>query len=214
MKQWTTTRTIRMIAALFAVSLMLTACEPEELLQLLGQTPVEQADAAAPDDTAEDTPAESDDDAAADKAPARDRKKQDRQADNGNGGTDRNDGPAGGDSAAGLSAIENEIFTLLNSTRRDAGLRALALNAEMSAGARDWSCDMAASGNFRHADLRSAGVNGENIAWGQRSAAQVHQGWMESPGHRDNRMSSRWTQYGVGVCEDGDGRLYYTERFR
>ena len=37
---------------------------------------------------------------------------------------------------------------------------------------------------------------------------------MNSSGHRDNRMSSRWAEYGVGVCENSNGRLYFTERFR
>src|SRR5690606_27214564 len=112
---------------------------------------------------------------------------------------------AGDGSEAELSAIEAEIFETLNATRREAGLDALELSADISAGARDYSCTMAETGDFMHADLAQAGVNGENIAAGQRSAAEVHEGWMNSPGHRDNRMSPRWTEYGVGVCEDGNG---------
>lgn len=203
MNHWMRTRTIRMIGVLFGLSILLTACDSEDVLALLDGSAADQAPVAeaAGDEVA-------DDDAAperADNAPARKKAPEPEEPT-----------PSGGDggAAASISAIEQNIFDRLNATRREAGLRALTLSAEISRGARQWSCDMAASGNFRHADLRAAGVYGENIAWGQRSAAEVHQGWMNSPGHRDNRMSSRWSEYGVGVCENSSGRLYFTERFR
>jgi uncharacterized protein YkwD len=167
------------------------------------ETPKKQRRAGPTPAPADDAPA--DDAPAADK-PAADKPAADKPADNGSGG--------GGGSSANVSAIEKEIFETLNATRRQAGLKALSLSGDISDGARDWSCDMARSGDFRHADLRAAGVNGENIAWGYRSAADVHEGWMNSDGHRRNRMSANWTEYGIGVCEDGGGRRYYTERFR
>lgn len=209
------TRAIRSVAVLFALSLMLTACDPSEVMQLVSDRLVDQpapADGSAGDAATDDEAASDADDAPAEqprkkrqrnKAPADDAPAQEKPADNDGGG-----------STANVSAIEKEIFDTLNATRRKAGLKALSLSAAISKGARAWSCEMARSGNFRHADLRSAGVNGENIAWGQRSAAAVHEGWMNSDGHRRNRMSANWTEYGVGVCTDDDGRRYYTERFR
>lgn len=206
-----------MIAALFALSLSLTACDPSDLLEFLGDTGLTTPAAAPAPDAAEDADADAgaaDDDAGADDAS---RKRAPAPggdaADDPGAGAD--DEPADGDAApTGLSAIEQEIFDTLNATRADAGLDALALTADIAAGARDYSCVMAETGVFEHANLAEAGVNGENIAAGQRSAAEVHDGWMNSPGHRDNRMSQRWTEYGIGVCEDDGGRLYYTERFR
>jgi uncharacterized protein YkwD len=183
-----------MIAVLFALSLMLSACEPNDLLEFL-----EGPDAAPPAaDADEPEPAEDPEPEPADEPDPADEPQPD-------------DGAAG---TAELSAIEQEIFETLNATRQDAGLDTLALTADIVTGARDYACTMADTGVFEHADLREAMVNGENIAAGQRSAAEVHQGWMESPGHRQNRMSDRWTEYGVGVCEDDDGRLFYVERFR
>lgn len=276
MNHWMRTRAIRMIGVLFGLSLVLTACDADDVLALLDATVADRgpaAEAAAAEHTAAETgdgdTADGDDvegkserrefqcrkdgvrtarkaatTAPAKKAPAdrddapakapvdRDDAKDGGDADAGrDAGRDRADDaparnpapapeertPAGGDgggSTGSLSAIEQGIFDRLNATRGEAGLKALTLSAEISRGARSWSCDLAASGNFRHADLRSAGVYGENIAWGQRSAAEVHEGWMNSSGHRANRMSSRWSEYGVGVCEDGSGRLYFTERFR
>lgn len=278
MNHWMRTRTIRMIGVLFGLSLMLTACDAEDMLAVLDGSVADQgpaAEAAGDEDIAgiggEDTADEgeevdgksesrefqcrkdgvrkarkADAEDATDEAPADDGDDAPAEATaNGDDAKDSDDaddagdaapassddaparkrapapeepapsgGNGGGSSSGNLSAIEQDIFDRLNATRREAGLDALTLSAEISRGARSWSCDMAASGNFRHAELRAAGVYGENIAWGQRSAAEVHEGWMNSPGHRDNRMSSRWSEYGVGVCENSSGRLFFTERFR
>lgn len=229
------TRSIRMFGTLVAVSLVLTACDPQDLMQLLDPQPVAQeapaAEADATDDAGETAKTvEADAGEAKEEREAEHRTKrrqrrasQDTTADtvptpkktkkrSGGGGGD-GDASAGGGSAD-LSSVEQAIHDRLTSTRRSAGLRALTLSAEISKGAKSWSCQMAQSGNFRHADLGSAGVSGENIAWGQQGEAAVHDAWMSSTGHRDNRMSARWSEYGVGVCNDSNGRPYYTERFR
>lgn len=39
---------------------------------------------------------------------------------------------------------------------------------------------------------------GENIAWGQRSASDVMDSWMNSSGHRSNILNSSYTKIGVG----------------
>lgn len=218
------TRTIRTVGLLFGLSLLLSACDAEDILQLIGAQPVDQAEAAADAgadaagvDQQADRRTQSDTathkQRATRRAPGSGDTGDNSSGGNGSGGDSSGTG-AGGGGSANLSAVENEIFMTLNATRQEAGLRALALNADISVGAGEWSCEMAQSGNFRHADLRTAGVNGENIAFGQQSAAAVHDAWMNSPGHRDNRMNSRWTQYGVGVCKNSAGRMYFTERFR
>lgn len=256
MKQWMHARPLRTLGVLAALSLVLTACDPQDVMRLLDAQPVaREAPAAAKADReadgadAPEEQAPEDHGAAADEAPADDRataqthkkarthkrseakgeervqrrtrQRRERQV------TTTEDAPAakqrsgggaagsgGGGGSADLSGVEQAIHDRLTSTRRSTGLTALSLSAEISKGAKSWSCQMAQSGNFRHADLGSAGVSGENIAWGQRGAAAVHDAWMTSPGHRDNRMSSRWSEYGVGVCNDSNGRPYYTERFR
>lgn len=279
MNHWMRTRVIRLISVLFGLSLVLAACDADDLLAVLDGRVADQgpaaeaaADDTAPkaaddgataderdgvegnaerrefqclkagvrqarkarkadaDDTADEAPADGDD-APAKASTGRNTKDGGEDGDGAEAAPQRTDdgptsrrapapkerapsGGTGGGSSGSLSAVEQDIFDRLNAVRRDAGLKALTLSAEVSRGARSWSCDMAASGNLRHADLRSAGVYGENIAWGQRSAAEVHEGWMNSSGHRANRMSSRWSEYGVGVCENGSGRLFFTERFR
>jgi hypothetical protein len=210
-----------MVVAVFALSLSLTACDPQSLIgtffEFFSGAGLEAPAAEAPEADADEG---SGDEAAGDEAAGDDAAETARRGHHGkDDGADEapaDEAPAedAGAAASGLSAVEQEIFDTLNATRADAGLSELTLSADISAGARDYSCTMAETGVFEHADIAAAGVNGENIATGQQSAAQVHQGWMESPGHRDNRMSDRWTEYGVGVCEDDSGRPYYTERFR
>lgn len=224
MQRWTRLRALRMIGALFALSLMLSACDPSDVLELLDGITQEQADdTAAPEAPDKDTdPADKSEDADDDAAAPDKPEKPDASDDDADSPAKPDkptapadpEAPSGDDAAGDLSEVEQEIFDALNATREEAGLDPLTLSPEIAAGAREYSCVMAQTGQFKHADLRQAGVNGENIAYGYPGAAAVHQGWMNSSGHRDNRMSSRWSEYGVGVCDDADGTPYYTERFR
>ena len=50
----------------------------------------------------------------------------------------------------------------------------------------------------------------ENIAMGQRSAAEVVKAWMESPGHRENIMNPSLTHIGIGYDKNGN---YWTQQF-
>lgn len=46
-------------------------------------------------------------------------------------------------------------------------------------------------------------ASGENIAAGYSTVAQVHAGWMNSPGHRANILSSTYTHVGFGYAQGG-----------
>jgi uncharacterized protein YkwD len=59
-------------------------------------------------------------------------------------------------------------------------------------------------------EVRAAG---ENIAEGQRDAAEVMSSWMRSRGHRDNILSSEFTEIGTGVAVGRNGRLYWAQVF-
>jgi uncharacterized protein YkwD len=169
----------------------------------------EQEDDAESDEPAEPEEAEgagnaSDDD---DRPAERQRRRRDRAPANDNSGEQEN---SGGGQSSGLSGVEQQVFNLLNAERERAGLSPLQLNSTLSQGARAWSRRMATEGFFEH---DTSGNFAENIAYGYPTPAAVHEGWMNSEGHRANRMNSRYTSYGVGVFEQGN-TLYYTERFR
>ena len=54
---------------------------------------------------------------------------------------------------------------------------------------------------------------GENLAFGQQSAAAVVAGWMQSPGHRANILHATFTEMGVAYLTDTNGRPYYVQVF-
>lgn len=121
---------------------------------------------------------------------------------------------------------ESEVVRLVNVQRTKAGLQPLTQNWELSRVARYKSQDMIDKGYFSHTSptygspfkmMESFGIRfsaaGENIAMGQQSPSEVMNAWMNSPGHRNNIMSPSFTQIGVGLAKDKNGRMYWTQMF-
>ncbi|OFI05928.1 chlorophenol reductase precursor [Clostridium acetireducens DSM 10703] len=125
-----------------------------------------------------------------------------------------------------ISSIESEVIRLVNVERQKAGLPALKANSELSRVARYKSQDMADNKYFSHTSptygspfdmMKKFGIRfsaaGENIAYGQRTAQEVMNGWMNSPGHRANILNSSFTEIGVGVYKSSSGVYYWTQQF-
>jgi uncharacterized protein YkwD len=121
--------------------------------------------------------------------------------------------------------IESEVFNLVNQERAKSGVAPLACDPIASQVAHAYSQRMCDEGFFSHTApdgssssgrLRAAGATfytaGENIAHGQRTAAQVMEGWMRSSGHRANILRSSFTHIGVGYAACG-GRPFWTQNF-
>ncbi|QKS73155.1 hypothetical protein FLK61_24885 [Paenalkalicoccus suaedae] len=124
------------------------------------------------------------------------------------------------------SAFEQEVVRLTNQERAAQGLPALQAASDVADVARIKSEDMRDNSYFSHdsptygspfqmmehygLDFRAAG---ENIAAGQRTPEQVVEGWMNSPGHRANILSERFTHIGIGHAEGGDYGHYWTQMF-
>ena len=117
-------------------------------------------------------------------------------------------------------AYETRIVQLVNAERVAAGLPRLAVAPCADRFAEDWSATMARTGAFAHrpslgtllSACRASAV-GENIAYGTVSADQMMAMWMQSPGHRANILSSRFTHLGVGAVQTASGRTYGTQNF-
>jgi uncharacterized protein YkwD len=122
-------------------------------------------------------------------------------------------------------SLEADITRLTNLRRTAHGCPAARVDAQLvtaAAGHSDW---MARTGTFSHAGgagstfvtrARAAGFTrpaGENIAWGYRSATEVVDAWMTSPGHRANILNCRYTAVGVGAARNAGGDAYYTQVF-
>ncbi|WP_211266906.1 CAP domain-containing protein [Nonomuraea candida] len=120
------------------------------------------------------------------------------------------------------TTAENEVVRLTNAERAKAGCKPLKHDAKLRAAAYGHSKDMATKGYFDHDSpsgegpgdrIRGSGFSpistwGENIAAGQRTAAEVVNGWMDSPGHRANILQCSYTHIGVGLSS-----YHWTQNF-
>ncbi|TCR16450.1 CAP domain-containing protein [Streptomyces sp. BK205] len=127
---------------------------------------------------------------------------------------------------ADLARAVDEVVVLTNRQRTGTGLPPLAADPHLARAAQAYSTDMAARAFYSHTSpegtqpwdrAAAAGSTrrsiGENIACGQRSAAEVVEGWMNSPGHRANTLKPGFTHIGVGFAGGGPAGTYWTQLF-
>ena len=126
---------------------------------------------------------------------------------------------------ASFSTLQTQVVSLSNKERVKAGCKSLRVNADLLWAARGHSKYMATTGRFSHigtarssfiARAKAAGYSAarsENIAWGYRSAAEVVNAWMKSPGHRRNLLDCGARTFAVGVVFSANGTPYYTQDF-
>lgn len=125
-----------------------------------------------------------------------------------------------------IKALEEEVIRLVNVERSRAGISTLTENEELRNIARLKSQDFVDNNYFSHNSptygspfemLDRFNVNytaaAENIASGQRSALEVMNTWMNSPGHKANILNTSFNQIGVGIARDSKGKLYWTQIF-
>ena len=114
---------------------------------------------------------------------------------------------------SGVSDLEQQVVDLVNQERAAYGLAPLTLNTELCNGARLKSPDMLDNGYFSHYSptygspfemMTTLGIDrwgaAENIARGQKTAEEVMNSWMNSPGHRANILSEEYSDIGVGYA--------------
>jgi uncharacterized protein YkwD len=141
-------------------------------------------------------------------------------------------------SAKDSNAISRQILDLVNRARltgRRCGSKAypsagpLILNPLLANAALAHSQDMAVDGGFDHRGhdgsspamrVERAGygrylVVGENIAAGAMTAAEVTQGWLDSPAHCENIMDSRFSEIGIAFAVNlsSSELVYWTQVF-
>ncbi|WP_328370642.1 CAP domain-containing protein [Streptomyces sp. NBC_00445] len=125
-----------------------------------------------------------------------------------------------------LTRTAADVVELTNRERAGAGLPPLAVDPVLSTAAQAHSADMIARAFYSHTSPdgsqpwdRAAAAGsarrsiGENIACGQRSPAEVVEGWMNSPGHRANILKPTFTHIGVGFAGGGAAGTYWTQLF-
>jgi len=125
-----------------------------------------------------------------------------------------------------LASYEQQVFELVNKERSARGLATLKYSNDVAYVARLKSQDMIDKKYFSHTSptygspfemMEKFGLRfsaaGENIAYGQKTAAEVMNAWMNSAGHKANILSTAYTTMGVGVAKAANGTLYWTQEF-
>jgi uncharacterized membrane protein required for colicin V production len=105
----------------------------------------------------------------------------------------------------------SEILELLNQARLEAGLEPLAWSDALAKVGEGHAWEMYTMGYFAHHSPITGGpadrveragipysITGENLAMAATPAA-VHEGLMESPGHRENMLRPEFRRVGIGV---------------
>lgn len=116
--------------------------------------------------------------------------------------------------ASNVSASAKEVASLVNQERSKQGLAPLVLDGKLSNVAQTKAKDMVERNYFSHTSptygspfdmLKQFGISysaaGENIAEGQSSPQEVMNDWMNSTGHRENILSSKYDKIGVGYYQ-------------
>jgi uncharacterized protein YkwD len=145
--------------------------------------------------------------------------------------------PAADGWPADWSRFEEQALALTNQRRAQGAVCGdkayapappLVMSAALRQAAREHSSDMGARSYFDHGSpdgrspadrMRAAGwssgFTGENIFGGPRTAEEVVDGWMKSPGHCANIMSPNYKAIGIGYARRDGSPLghYWTQDF-
>lgn len=120
------------------------------------------------------------------------------------------------------SNLAMQVLSLVNSERAKYGLDAVTYDTLLSSAANIRAVEIKSLFSHTRPDGRSCftaldevGYSyrkaGENIAYGQRSAEEVMNAWMNSEGHRANILGD-YDYIGIGVYEKG-GVIYWAQFF-
>jgi hypothetical protein len=113
------------------------------------------------------------------------------------------------------------VLDLVNAERAKNGAAPLTLDRGLMEAAMQRAAEAALSFSHTRPDGRTCftafpeqagSTQGENLAWGQKTAATVVKVWMDSPGHRANIVNPSFTALGVGALVHGD-RVYWAQLF-
>jgi uncharacterized protein YkwD len=128
-------------------------------------------------------------------------------------------------SPGGLPPELVELVALHNRERAAEKLEPLVANAKLTAAALTQARDMAEHEKMSHEGSDGSKFNerierqgylgrrmGENVAWGQKTPAEVMRVWMKSPHHRDNILG-KFSEIGVAYATSADGRRYWCTTF-
>ncbi len=124
----------------------------------------------------------------------------------------------------GVASTRNAgaALSLTSSERGQHGLPAVTNDGRLMRAAQAHATFMAVNGIMGHVGsggstmsqrVKASGYTAcfaaENVAYGQSTAEEVMQAWMNSPGHRRNILDGRARDAAVASAIDGAGRVYW-----
>jgi uncharacterized protein YkwD len=133
-----------------------------------------------------------------------------------------------------LSDDEKTILDLLNQERKKEKVDELVLHPTLCKVAKQHSENMAKQEKLSHKlddkgvaqRVTDAGYDyrsiGENLAMSEVESGddappstpkEIHQKWMESKGHRENILASKYREVGISIVRSKKGTYYYTQVF-
>jgi uncharacterized protein YkwD len=125
--------------------------------------------------------------------------------------------------AAGCMPADAKTFLdRTNALRASHGVAGLKEHDTLTRKAEAWAQHMAATGRLEHSNL-SADLGSlqwralaENVGYSTPTGdtlKTIHDAFVGSSGHRANLLRSTYTHMGVGVAQDGRGRVWVAEVF-
>lgn len=120
---------------------------------------------------------------------------------------------------AATSSAEKQMASLINKARTSAGRAPMVFSGTLSTYARKHSAKMMAKDTIFHNSALAQWLSGlswkilgENVGMGS-TITQLHNAFMDSPGHRANNLDKRFKKVGVGVTSK-NGRIWVTVIFQ
>ncbi|WEK03195.1 MAG: CAP domain-containing protein [Candidatus Devosia phytovorans] len=114
---------------------------------------------------------------------------------------------------------DDEILIAINAVRRANGAPPWTYNSNLEAAARSQARLMAQKDTMSHdlgVTLRQRvteagylGAVGENVGKGYTNLEGVIGGWMNSSGHRNTLLSTRFVEFGLAATRAPSGKLYW-----
>jgi uncharacterized protein YkwD len=122
---------------------------------------------------------------------------------------------------------QNEVASLINSARSEAGLPTLQINTQLAAAAQDHSIDMACFGLLSHSGSDASSIYERLVSAGYAPSRygeiiyasgypqSAFDWWMGDPPHRAEILNPAYTEMGTGYAYNADSfyKGYYTVDF-
>lgn len=125
-----------------------------------------------------------------------------------------------------LDRFDGRVLELVNQERAKVGADPLKIDQQLDRAADIHTQYQANTDNMTHVGNKGSSLGdrvnatnyewsriGENVAAGYTTPEAVVEGWMNSPGHRDNILNPEFEEIGISYANSADKTSYWTQVF-